>query len=463
MSPALLMAAVLALPQATARDSFPHGAHRRLFASCATCHTGISSGDSSVTRPAVASCAACHDGTRERRVTWTPAPPRPTNLRFDHRVHGRAVAARGDSVLNCVACHASPNAAAFLEAGAAKPAACLSCHAHRAPSHLTAPDCNTCHRPLRAATRLAAGDIARFSRPPSHDSGYVFRHGPEATSATCAVCHSRESCAACHVNASRVAAIAALGSDPRMAGVVTMRTSGDYRAPPSHAQPDFAQSHGPLAKEAGATCASCHARESCLGCHRTAERNAAIAALPRRSADAAPGVELAAATRPPDHGAGFAVSHRTAASPGETSCASCHAQSFCATCHDGASSPAFHRRNFVERHGNESFGNSGECASCHQPQAFCVNCHVETGRARTGAVAGRYHDAQPAWTFGHGAVARRSIESCAACHREADCLQCHSSSQGWGVNPHGPGFNPGIEKRNMAMCTRCHLNGPPRG
>lgn len=461
MSVTLLAVLLAAAP--TPADSFPHAAHRRLFASCTTCHGGIISGDSAAARPPAASCAACHDGAQAAPVNWAPGPPRPTNLRFDHRAHGRAVAEHGDSAIACVACHAERPTSAFMEAGRAAPAACFSCHAHRAPSHFAAVDCAACHRPLRSALRLAAADIGRFSKPPSHDRDYVFRHAREAAEASCAFCHTRESCAACHVNAGRLTEITALGSDARVAALVGVRARIEYPTPASHRAASFPRAHGVLAGARGATCANCHARESCLGCHRAEERLGAIAALPRRTGRGARGVDLADA-RPRDHGPGFAARHRVAAAGGDQSCGSCHAPSYCASCHDAAAAPGFHGANYVARHGAESFGTTTECASCHQPEAFCVTCHRETGRAsQTGAAPGKYHDAQQQWTFAHGAVARRSIETCAGCHRQTDCLQCHSASGGWRVNPHGRGFDARMGSKNRAMCTRCHVNGPPRG
>ncbi len=451
----IALALALALSARAPADSFPHASHRRVFASCTTCHAGIVSGDSATTRPAATACATCHDGQRERRVDWAPAPPRPTNLRFDHRAHAR------DSALACTTCHATQNATAFMDVARARPERCLTCHEPRAPSHFAAENCATCHRRLRDATRLAPAGIARLPRPASHDSGWVFTHKSEARSATCAFCHTRESCAACHVNAGRVDAITALGGDPRVADVVAQRPAPSYPRPASHAGAAFGSTHGRLAAQPGATCANCHARESCIGCHRAAERVGAIAALPARSPEAAAGVFVRAA-RPADHVAGFALRHREAAAAGERTCASCHAQRFCASCHDAAGTPVFHARNYVARHGADAFATQAECATCHQPQAFCVSCHRETGRAsQTGAPAGAYHDRQPRWRLGaHGAAARRSIESCASCHRQNDCLQCHSARGGQGVSPHGPGFDPSLASKNRQLCLRCHVNVP---
>ncbi len=442
-------------------DSFPHQAHRRVFASCATCHAGIVSGDSTASRPPAPACAWCHDGSITRLVAWLPSPPRPTNLRYDHRAHSRVLASRGDSALTCMSCHATTPGGAFMAVGRATPERCLTCHEPSAPSHLAAAQCGSCHRPLRDATRLTALDIAALPRPASHDSSWVFAHGREAAQASCAFCHTRESCTSCHVNAQRLAPIAALPRDPRMAAVVAGRPLPVYPRPASHQRADFTSAHGALASSAGATCANCHARESCLGCHRAGERLDAITALPRRRREGALGVTLAAA-RPADHVPGFAVQHRAAAAGGERTCSGCHAPSYCATCHNAEASPAFHGRNYVARHGPESFTSTTECATCHQGEAFCVSCHRETGRAAgTGARPGKYHDGQAQWAFAHGAVARRSIESCASCHRQTDCLQCHSARAGQGVSPHGRNFDPDLAAKNRNLCARCHAGGPP--
>ncbi len=344
-----------------------------------------------------------------------------------------------------------------MAVGRAAPERCLSCHAHRAPTHLAAADCNQCHRPLHQVTRLAALDITRFPRPASHDSTYAFTHAREASSLTCSTCHTRETCASCHVNASQVAEIRALGTNaatPRARRTV-------WPTPPSHRAPAFIRRHGALARDRAATCANCHARESCLTCHRVEERVPAVAQVTRRTRGTAPGVELAD-RRPPDHVPGFEVRHRAAGAGGDATCARCHTTAYCTACHDAGATPAFHGANFVERHAGASFTSELECTSCHQTETFCRSCHVRTGRAETGATMGRYHDAQPLWVFGHGGSARRAIESCASCHEQRDCLQCHSASRGWGVNPHGRGFDGDLERRNPAMCRLCHASGPPR-
>lgn len=454
--------AVLAAPLPPAADSFPHPAHRRLFTSCTTCHAGIINGDSSGARPAAASCATCHDGRTERRVDWTPREARPSNLRFDHRAHFAAAPQPAGAAAMCRTCHAAADTGTFMDVRRATAERCQACHAHETPTHLaTTNRCTSCHRPL-TETRLAQATVANLPRPPSHDSAYRFAHGDDAQRATtCQVCHSRESCASCHVNAALLAPIQILGRDSRVARLVQGRRVS-YRPPASHAATDFTRGHGLLARRGAEGCANCHTRESCLVCHTQPPRVPVIASMPRRERDGAPGVDLGD-MRPPGHIPGFRTEHRAVAAAGDATCARCHTPSYCAACHDGASSPVFHRANFVTRHASPSLTQDNECASCHQVQVFCRDCHRKTGTvpdAATGAT-GRFHDRQPAWTFGHGAAARRSLESCASCHQQRFCLPCHSASGGWRVNPHGPGFSTTMGERNAAMCRVCHTQGAP--
>jgi hypothetical protein len=268
-------------------------------------------------------------------------------------------------------------------------------------------------------------------------------------------------CATCHVNAALLPPIQRLGSDPRVAELAQGRAA-KYQAPASHATADFLRGHGLQARRSTETCANCHARESCLACHSPTPRVPVIASLPAREPGGAPGVDLTA-MRPPGHGPGYRTEHRTAASGGDASCSRCHTQSYCAQCHDSARRPVFHVANFVTRHVSAALNRDNECAACHQVQAFCRDCHRQTGIAQTGGAntAARFHDAQPNWLLGHSGAARRSLESCVSCHQQAFCLQCHSASQGWRINPHGPGFKEDMGNRNAAMCRICHISGPP--
>jgi hypothetical protein len=458
---ALVLAAAQGPAAPQARDSFPHPVHRRLFTQCVNCHAGILTGDSATARPPVSLCATCHDGQDQRTVNWAPRPARPSNLRYDHPAHIAAVQRRDGETLSCMRCHSPTDSAqTLMEVARARPARCITCHAHQAERHLAAnADCRTCHRPLAEARGLATERIADFPKPASHDSTWVYRHNDAArSSASCAVCHARDYCASCHVNAARVAAIQALGPDPRVAEIARTRPVR-YVRPPSHLEADFSSRHAPATPADGERCAACHARESCMACHgQQIGGNRAIAQIPARGREAS-GVS-AAALRPAGHVPGFATDHRAAAAGGDPSCMQCHTQRFCSTCHDASTRPPFHPLDFVARHQAATYTPDNECAACHQVQTFCRDCHLSTGRAAPRAQFGSYHTAQPAWRLGHAAAARRSIETCATCHVQVFCLQCHSAKGGQGVSPHGPGFNAGMADRNASMCRYCHLTVP---
>jgi len=436
------------------QDSFPHAQHARLFTECDNCHGGINETDRAARFPSPELCAGCHNGDMMPRVAWSVHPPRPTPLHFDHAAHPE---------IGCNTCHATSDTAGFMQVGRADPDRCLQCHGGDAPSHLAQTSCEPCHGALPDAPSLAAADIARFPKPPSHDSSWVRNHPSAAAGGTCQVCHARQFCASCHPNAGAVAPIRALPADDRVAALVRGRRP-QYPEPETHLRENWTLTHGTTAREGIATCANCHTRESCYACHLEPSRVQVVRALPRHERDAGPGVNLAG-RRPPDHVPGFVNQHRTAAAGGDQRCARCHTPRFCTTCHDGPSAPTFHANNFLERHSQAAFNQQNECASCHQTQAFCLACHRQTGRSQPNAPRDtEYHNRVNGgnWLFGHSAPARRSIETCATCHEQRFCLQCHSPSQGWGVSPHGPGFNPDLGEKNPAMCRVCHLAGPPR-
>jgi hypothetical protein len=75
-----------------------------------------------------------------------------------------------------------------------------------------------------------------------------------------------------------------------------------------------------------------------------------------------------------------------------------------------------------------------------------------------------FHTGQSTWILSHGQAARTGMESCASCHRQNDCVRCHSASGGWGVNPHREGFQANaLGARNSASCRWCHLGALPGG
>ncbi len=489
------------------KDRFPHADHARLFPSCTGCHAGAVAGSKAELFPTKEACAACHDGKELRTVDWTTPHARGSNVRFSHADHAAGLAQAGESA-DCARCHTVAGATGTPPAaGAASPAgmravmravtppqpqACIGCHTHEAPTHLAkSAECRTCHFTLARATRLDTTRIAALPKPAEHGAAdFLLKHGDGLKLATakgqCAICHARESCERCHLNGGSVPAIAALESDARVAVLLAGR-AGSYPRPASHAG-GWDIDHGTAARAGIQSCGNCHAQAGCRSCHIGEGAQKQIAQLPTPRpggptgalvpGPSRPTVELKAAPggkaalkplafRPPTrtrvHGAGFAENHGAAAASGSMSCDACHEKSFCSSCHAGPSKPVFHPANFLNRHGADAYGGAKDCGSCHNTEAFCKTCHQSAGVASRGRVDVAFHTGQPMWLLQHGEAARKGLEGCTSCHRQQDCARCHSATGGWGVNPHGPGFDASrISDRNQLTCARCHVTTPGR-
>jgi hypothetical protein len=371
-----------------------------------------------------ASCAACHnqDGTGRMQITRTAL----TNCLSCHQIKTEHVAA-ADS--NCATCHTtlaesrelpdarirkfpvppSHKAEAFLARGPwghgtlARPkgadrgppavaASCATCHAREF--------CITCHvnAPETATIQALAADQrstlipAKLTRPATHTTpDFGRKHGSRigGKAESCATCHTRESCLACHQGAlPRPAAHLALAGAGRGAGAQVAR-----QKPASHT-PDFKERHGPVASAMPSSCAACHARTECLDCHRPVS-----------------------ATGSGFHPAGFVVRHPSAAYTRETSCADCHnPQQFCQSCHAsaglGTRSPLgtnqYHdaKRFFLAGHGQAARQNLESCVTCHV-ERDCMSCHS--------AILGRrFNPHGPG--FDAARLRRKNPETCLACH-----------------------------------------------
>jgi hypothetical protein len=189
-----------------------------------------------------------------------------------------------------------------------------------------------------------------------------------------------------------------------------------------------------------------------------------VLALALTGLSAAPAVLSAQMPKPTTHTETWARQHGQAAADGgeRAMCTTCHTQAFCSTCHDAARTPSFHQTDYVARHAEDAYTRETDCASCHQAQAFCVTCHRNVGAARTGAPRAAFHDSRSDWMLVHSRVARRSIETCAGCHRQEDCLKCHSASGFARIQPHPAGLDLNhIRSRNPGVCLLCHPGGPP--
>jgi hypothetical protein len=439
---------------AGAAPAFDHDLHEDMFSSCAVCHRGAEEADAPLF-PRAEACAACHDGETAGRIEWTGREaPTPGNLRFLHATHA-AKAGAEETVLACDDCHSSDGVPGTRKATAE---GCFVCHGEG--EHLdVANDCAQCHLPLSEAAALSVERVAAFPRPSWHETPEFASTGHggycpagEDSAARCAVCHARNFCETCHVDAAARPAIQALASDERS---LTQRAV--LRAPASHSGSGFLHGHGMDAREEAGRCATCHTQESCTVCHvATPEVAAALPAAEGRLRGA-----VVSRRAPASHDAAFREMHGAAASADPASCAACHSREQCLDCHlpgPASGPPGYHPPDFLARHPAAAYARETSCSDCHQPAAFCATCHENSGVSAMRAPLGSgYHDAKEQFLFGHGPAARRALETCVTCHTENDCMVCHSAVSGRRFNPHGPGFDAEhLRARAPQVCTVCH-------
>lgn len=380
---------------AWARESFderrfPHRVHEKLFPTCTGCHAGIVSGTAATTFPAPDACARCHNGTDAKAVTWNGPSHTPSNLRFDHVAHTRRAQASGDS-LDCLRCHGEgPNPALrpWMVVQRAPPSECVTCHAHRASEHLAAEaKCETCHVPLARAVALSDSTVASFPKPASH-------------------------------------------SDP-----------------------NWIAAHAPTSGSDLARCATCHARESCARCHVNATTLAAVTSLePDARVSRLVRGRSPSYPRPASHTSrSFATGHGALAKARIATCANCHAQPSCLTCHLGRLGsqviaklprPSPGGAAGVQLHGADpTFGPSLPRATLTQPLISQRN-DVLTAALPSKAAGGsratpslgdtttppRVSVHPPGFTRAHGPDAAAGRLDCAGCHQQRFCTSCHQGA-----------------------------------
>ncbi len=339
----------------------------------------------------------------------------------------------------------------------------------------------------------------------------VFSHGKHlARGSTCATCHAaattsrsaidnliptEAACRACHPIDRNNPTKAVAGAPP--AACIACHpgfTPGQpvervYLTPAplkfdhaAHAQAPCQSCHGDMTRVDLATTKQLPTMASCLSCHNRGaeERRCADCHLTRIGGLIETSFEhgslVPTATGLGDvHGAGFAKDHKQEARQVGSTCTACHDRSECLACHQGVVRPMdFHPGNYVSAHGVEARRGTPDCSACHRAQSFCVACHERTGvgtRGEVGRLAGEpgreLHP--PGWaTAGagpnrHAGEARRNISSCASCHREEDCLECHSAEPGkLNASPHPEGWRSSarcraLDSGNRRMCLRCHI------
>lgn len=209
------------------------------------------------------------------------------------------------------------------------------------------------------------------------------------------------------------------------------------------------------------TCADCHDvddDESCGMCHVDPEDPVGFAETESKvdlfSHAAHVGAQMECGGC---HGADLAM----LAMPAKSECRSCHVTASdladCSLCHtEGAEYvPASHGPMWEAWHGVEAGHDAQSCANCHA-QVDCQDCHAGDN------VRPRSHRLN--FAFDHSVEARAGEAECATCHFEPSfCNDCHAGEgiipsnhfePGWTGNLHG------VEALlEMESCISCHETG----
>ncbi|MEZ4367052.1 MAG: cytochrome c3 family protein [Kofleriaceae bacterium] len=257
----------------------------------------------------------------------------------------------------------------------------------------------------------------------------------------------------------------------------------------AHADATCTRCHGDVTAGAGdhlptmATCLGCHddvrARSACATCHLTEIGGRLRTELPTGTlvpVATGTGVDGVA------HDADFLARHGGVARDRGATCAACHEERYCTDCHVGTvPARGFHVPGYEQHHAAEARRGTPDCAACHRAQSFCVGCHERVGIGTRGG--GPFIAGDPARQFHpvgwsstsiagpnlHAAEARRNLPSCASCHREDDCLTCHSAQPGAvRISPHPRGWRgsaqcEAMDRKNRRVCLRCHITADELG
>ena len=354
-----------------------------------------------------------------------------SGLKFSHKLHVK------DNGLACIDCHSSaPQSLFATDDLSARHDVCQTCHQDQLEKN-----CTYCHssadttsyvfeRPVREIRFSHAAHVTdrklecqscHTDIAASEDAANL--HTPAM--AACGTCHdgakATNACENCHTN------------------FATLR-------PADHNRTDFIREHKRIARVSDATCMNCHTQESCTDCHN--------------------GVNL---TKTGTSG-GDLISPRspriTAIDRGQPIVLM-----------------KIHDLNYRFTHGLDAEQKKVECQTCHDEQSFCTTCHQAGGDVNQGRFKPASHSTGMFVTIGvgsgggeHAQMARRDIESCAACHDtqggDPVCLTCHMDPDGiQGTNPrtHVPGFmldvNGEWHSDPGAACYMCHTdaNAHPGG
>lgn len=360
----------------------------------------------------------------QSRETLTPQD-RGKLIKFSHQFHIK------EAGVACQDCHdAAATSTLASDNLLAKKANCQTCHEEQLQNN-----CTYCHTSADSTTYVP------FENP-RHDLhfNHAFHVGEQ-----------KLACETCHTGLDQVT-IASEKNIPAMASCMTCHdgakapnacetchTNFAALRPKEHNRTDWLKEHKLYARMQDATCTTCHTQESCQDCHT----NAGLAQT------AVSGQDLISPRSPRiteiDRGQGMGLTK-------------------------------VHDLNFRFTHGVAASSKTMECQTCHDTKEFCSTCHTSGGNVNQVEFTPTSHKQAGFIVLGlgsggglHAQLARRDIESCAACHdaqgADPTCVRCHFDNDGIkGTNyrTHTPGFMASVQgswhSDPGAACYVCHTD-----
>ena len=346
-------------------------------------------------------------------------------IKFSHTFHIKEIG------VGCADCHtAAPTSTLAADNLLPKMAACQTCHDEQVQN-----TCTYCHTSADTTTYVAF-------ETPRHDLHFNHSFHLNDQKVACETCHKgletvtiaseknipvMDACMTCHDGAKASNACE------------TCHTNFAALRPKEHNRTDWVKEHKLYARMQDATCMTCHTQESCQDCHTNA-------GLVQTGLN---GKDLVSPHSPRitefDRGQGMALTK-------------------------------VHDLNFRFTHGVAASSKTMECQTCHDTKEFCSTCHMAGGNVNQVEFTPTSHKQSGFILLGlgtggglHAQLARRDIESCAACHdaQGADpaCVKCHFDNDGIkGTNyrTHSPGFMSNVEgpwhSDPGAACYVCHTD-----
>ena len=334
----------------------------------------------------------------------TAAPKR--TVRFNHAYHVK------EAGVACADCHTAAAASTSASDNLfAQHPACQSCHEEQLSTN-----CSYCH---------LGPDSTKYTATPNPRRELRFSHKSHVADqkVACETCHGEVDDAAPVPGKSvpSMAVCSTCHNDVKATNACeTCHTNLAALRPRDHNATDYAHEHKFEARLSDAKCGACHTQESCSDCHNGSALTAVD--VPGRDLMSGHSPRLAAI----DRGQGMTLMK-------------------------------VHDLNFRYTHGIAAKGKTAECRTCHSEETFCADCHNAGGNVNQSSFKPVSHsdpmflppipNAVGSGGGTHAKLARKDIESCAACHNiegaDPTCVQCHSDADGIkGTDPrtHERGF-----------------------